>query len=240
MHEQGDRGLRISRATFLKGAAGALVGGGALAAGGSIAYAAPRRQAVAAAKVRDLTGPDPGQTAQYRMAATDLGIPVTTPNGRKLFVFGDTFESRATDPDDFWRSPVALYSDTTDLNAGIEWAGAVGGDVAQQLWPYEHTGGRTVLPADALVVGDTIYLYAMVNENFPRVTETQIWKSTDDGATWQDTGVRFNDNDVRFGPNYQCITWAQGDDGFVYVFSTKFGRGSDSHLFLSRVPVDRI
>lgn len=235
-------GRPIRRSTLLRGTAGALLGGvaGLGSTRSATASGAARRvaaNAVTTSRIAVLTGEE--QTgAPFAMAATDLGIPVTIPDGRGLYVFGDTFRSGVGGED--WRSPVALYSETSDLDAGITWSGAVGGSHAEQLWPYEHVNGSTLLPADAIVVGDAIYLYAMKNEPFPNVTQTEIWKSTDNGATWQDTGARFNNGDPRFGDRFQCITWAAGDDGFVYIFSTTFGRRDVSRLYLSRVPVDRI
>ena len=236
----------MSRSAFLRGTVGAMLGAGfvlntpaSAAAAGVRRSGTTTRQATATTKIADLTGPNPGQTAQFRMAATDLGVPVVTPDGRKLFVFGDTYERPEAIHGGWWRSPVALYSTTTDLNGGIAWSGAVGGDAARQLWPYEHTNGLTVLPSDVVTIGNTIYLHAMVNEPFPNVTSTEIWKSDDNGASWQFTGARFPAVDEeRFGDLFQCLTWAAGNDGFVYVFSTKFGR--QSPLILSRVPIDRI
>ena len=87
-------------------------------------------------KVKDLTGP--GITTAFGMEGTDLGILARTPGGRLLSVFGDTFAGAGVgaphvgqphpgieqcsptttdrpgpgNPD--WRSPVGLYSDTTD------------------------------------------------------------------------------------------------------------------------------
>ncbi|MGH8877240.1 MAG: DUF4185 domain-containing protein, partial [Stackebrandtia sp.] len=73
----------MKRSTFLKAAAVTAIGGG-LAAGGTAAVAqqgasarkAPK--ALEAKKIADLTGPD--LTTRFRMEATDLGIPATTPD----------------------------------------------------------------------------------------------------------------------------------------------------------------
>ena len=112
----------MKRSTFLKAA----VGAGVLAAVPGRALGST--QAVQTNKVADLTGP--GLTDRFRMAATDLGIPARTPDGRLLFMFGDTFEE-ARVGGGWWRSPVALWSTTTDLGGGVKWSGAVGGDAAQ-------------------------------------------------------------------------------------------------------------
>jgi hypothetical protein len=79
--------------------AGALIAAPGVAAAGRTGV-----QAVLTNKVTDLTGP--GHTGRFRMQATDLGIPVRTPDGRLLFMFGDTFENPVVGGG-WWRSPVA-------------------------------------------------------------------------------------------------------------------------------------
>src|SRR5699024_7553863 len=116
---------RMSRSAFLRASAGALLGSGLLLGAASPARADDvRSRALQVTKVADLTGP--GLTTRFRMEATDLGIPVRTPDGRTLFVFGDSFE-QAWVGGGWWRSPTALYSTTTDLASGVQWSGAVGG-----------------------------------------------------------------------------------------------------------------
>jgi hypothetical protein len=96
----------IRRSTFLK-----VIGAGLLL-GSAAGPASGRTRALTVTKVADLTGP--GLTTRFRMEATDLGIPARTPDGRLLFVFGDTFENAYVGRG-WWRSPVALWSTTTDL-----------------------------------------------------------------------------------------------------------------------------
>jgi len=253
--EDGDgRRAPMSRARFLRTAAGAAVGGGVLLGTGQAAAGAAGSADQAAAgaadggarggrgaaalevtKIRDLTGP--GLTTAYRMEATDLGIPVRTPDGRMLFVFGDTFEE-ARVGGGWWRSPVALYSTTTDLDAGVTWSGAVGGAAAEQLWAYEHDNPvfSTVLPSDVITIGSTMYLHAMVNKGLGNVVWTEIWRSDDNGATWVHTGAKFAPD--LHGGLFQLLTWGEGNDGFVYVFSTEFTRSKP--MILQRVPSARI
>ncbi|ADD42645.1 hypothetical protein Snas_2970 [Stackebrandtia nassauensis DSM 44728] len=227
----------MRRSTFLKVAAAGALGAG-LAATGSLAHAAGRREptrALEVKKIADLTGP--GITTRFRMEATDLGIPATTPDGRTLFVFGDTFEN-AQVGGGWWRSPVALWSETGDLNGGVTWSGAVGGDAAQQLWAYDHDNPQfsTVLPSDVITIGDTMYLHAMVNKGLGNVVWTEIWRSDDSGATWAHTGAKFAPD--LHGGMFQLLTWGLGDDGYVYLFSTGFQR--DKPMILQRVPADKI
>ncbi len=232
--------VRAGRRRFLKGAVGGVLGGGlALHAPGAAAAARTGSGAGASApevrKIADLTGP--GLTTRFRMEATDLGIPVRTPDGRLLFVFGDTFEGAAVGAG-WWRSPVGLYSTTTDLNAGVTWSGAVGGAAAEQFWFYEHDNPvfSTVLPSDVITIGGTIYLHVMVNQGLGNVVWTEIWRSDDSGATWVHTGAKFP-SDLH-GGMFQLFGWGEGNDGFVYVYSTGFQR--DKPIILHRVRSDRL
>ena len=208
-------------------------------------------------KVKDLSGP--GITTSFGMEGTDLGILARTPSGRLLAVFGDTFAGAGVwaphvgrphpgigqtgpttdeppgpgNPD--WRSPVGLFSDTTDPSEGLRWSDAAGPgprDYASQLLDYVHGDGcSTVLPGDVLTIGDTMYLHVMVNEGLGTVTRTQICRSTDDGRTWEPTGAEFSP--LLEGGHRQLWTWELGGDGFVYVLSTGFQR--DKGVILMRV-----
>jgi hypothetical protein len=173
------------------------------------------------------------------MGATDLGVMTRTPAGRILAVFGDTFRGARAGAGD-WRAPVALFSDTTRLDDGITWHEAAGGvpSYAAQLWPYPHDNPvfSTVLPSDVITVGDTIYLHVMVNRGLGNVVWTEIWKSTDDGHTWQHSGAKF-DAGLHDGLAQQW-TWDLCEDGWVYVLSTGFQR--DKPLILRRVQPDQL
>ncbi|MET9802376.1 DUF4185 domain-containing protein [Streptomyces sp. NPDC006368] len=186
-------------------------------------------------KVADLTGP--GITTRFRMEATDLGVPVRVPDGRLLFVFGDTFEE-ARVGGGWWRSPVALYGHLGAPGGQVVWTGAVGGRHARQLWPYDHNGPEysTVVPSDVITLGDTVYLHAMVNKGLGTVVRTEIWRSDDSGATWVHTGAVFPPG--LHGGMFQLLTWALGDDGHVHVLSTGFQR--DKPVILHRVRPERL
>ncbi|MFD6390898.1 DUF4185 domain-containing protein [Nocardia sp. NPDC060259] len=188
-----------------------------------------------ARKITNATGP--GHTDQFGMAATDLGVMTRTPSGRILAVFGDTFRDPMVGSDD-WRAPVALYSDTTNLDSGIVWHQAAGPDpnYAQQLWPYDHVGGTTALPSDIITIGQDIYLHVMINQGLGNVVRTEIWTSSDNGKSWRPTGAQF---DAGLHNGFaQLWTWERDDDGWVYVFSTGFQR--DKGVILRRVRQDRI
>ncbi|NMI01912.1 DUF4185 domain-containing protein [Pseudonocardia acidicola] len=194
----------------------------------------------AATKIKDLTGP--GRTDRFGVGGTDLGTTAVAPDGRLVSVFGDTFEeARVGGPG--WRSPVVLFGDPATTATGIEWTGSAGpGTYAHQVLDYHHgsvLGGRrvsTVLPTDLITVGGEMYLHVMVCEGLGNVHWTEVLRSADNGESWERTGVAWP-GDHHDGL-FQMLTWARGDDGHVYAFSTGFQR--DKGLVLQRVPEDRL
>jgi hypothetical protein len=195
---------------------------------------------LAAGKVKDVTGP--GHTDRFGVGGTDLGVTVAGPDGRLVSVFGDTFEAAGAGGSG-WRSPVVLFADPASVGTGIEWTGSAGsGDYAEQVLPYQHNsvinGQRvsTMLPTDVITVHDEMYLHVMVCEGLGNVHWTELYRSADNGETWQSTGTRWP-GDQHHGL-FQMLTWERGDDGWIYVFSTGFQR--DKGLILQRVAEDRL
>jgi len=193
-----------------------------------------------ATKIKDLTGP--GHTDRFRVGGADLGVTAAAPDGRLVSVFGDTFR-RAGVGGRGWRSPVVLFGDPTTVETGIEWTGAAGaGGHAHQVCVYKHgsiiDGHRvtTILPTDVITIGAEMYLHVMVCEGLGRVHWTELHRSTDNGETWEHTGVKWPGD--HHGGLFQMLTWGRGGDGYVYVFSTGFQR--DKGLILQRVPEDRL
>lgn len=238
--------LHTSRKGFLRG--GALAAGiGAAGAAGVLGPATPaqarpgvdpnpRARRPEITRLATLTGP--GITTRFRMEATDLGIPAVAPDGRILLIFGDTFEGAKVGAG-FWRSPVGLYADpNVKLKKGLRWTGAVGGEIAEQLVEYSHDGPlSTILPADVITIGDTMYLWVMLNAGLGKVTGTEIWTSTDSGETWERTAEMFAPDHLD-GFSQQC-TWALNEtDGHVYALTTGFQR--DKEVILQRVPKESI
>lgn len=118
METQNAQGSRISRRGVLQGA---VVVGAAFFA--STALPSPAAAAgLTVSRIKVLAGTQ--SPVQYGIGATDLGIPVRTPDGRMLFMFGDTWADGVGGAN--WRSPVALYSSTTDLDAGVIFNGSAG------------------------------------------------------------------------------------------------------------------
>ena len=188
-------------------------------------------------RLKTVTGP--GITTRFRMDATDLGAPAVTPDGRILVIFGDTFEEPAVGGG-WWRSPVGLYADPKrKLKHGLEWTGAVGGEVAEELVEYAHDSNpvSTILPGDVLTVGDTMYLWVMVNHGFGNVGSTEIWTSADSGETWERTAQMFP-GDHLDGFSQQCTWCLNPEDDHVYLLTTGFQR--DKSSILQRVHKDSI
>ncbi|HWC84822.1 MAG TPA: DUF4185 domain-containing protein [Pseudonocardiaceae bacterium] len=191
-------------------------------------------------KVKDLTGP--GHTDDFGIGGTDLGATTLAPDGRLVSVFGDTFEQAGVGGPG-WRSPVVLFGDPATARTGIEWFGSTGeGAYAAQALSYRHdskiNGKRvsTVLPTDVITVGAEMYLHVMVCQGLGNVHWTEIHRSADNGETWRPTGARWPGD--RHGGLFQMLTWEQGDDGYVYAFSTGFQRNQG--LILQRVPAGRL
>ena len=208
----------------------------------------PPRKAAAAAPTAvgylgDITGP--GITDQWGVTGTDLGVCAVAPNGKLVSVFGDTFSGPTVGQGD-WRAPVALIGsgDTNNL-IRYENAGGANPSYAQQLWAYVHDstpwnqgGISTVIPSDVLVIGQTMYLHAIVNRGFGNVIWTGIWASADNGATWQEMGPKATFPASLHNGYAQLWSWDYNpDDGWVYVVSTGFQR--DKGIILRRVrPAD--
>lgn len=188
--------------------------------------------------VGDITGP--GLTDKWGVTCTDLGVCTVAPNGKLVSVFGDTFSGLSVGQGD-WRAPVALIgTGDTDNPIQYENAGGPDPDYANQLWTYIHddapwqgSGISTVIPSDLVVVGQTMYLHAIVNQGFGNVIWTELWTSTDNGVSWQSMP------DARFPASLhdgyaQLWAWEyDNDDGWVYVVSTGFQR--DKGIILRRV-----
>lgn len=232
MHASPFAAPRPARRDLLRlGAAGAL-GAAGLAAAGAV-RPAPAAAAGTVERLGPITGP--GLTTAFGMEATDLGIPVRCPDGRVLYVFGDTFERAGVPIGEAgnWRSPTGLYTDGAHPNEGIRFTGAVGGDTAQQLLPYEHNadGIGTKIPSDIIEIDGILYLHVWLNDaaqGFGASRGTEVWASKDSGATWEPTHANFPAD--AWGGILQNMSWARHSDGFVYMHCSKY-RGGALHMF---------
>lgn len=183
-------------------------------------------------KVANITGPE--ITGKFGVHWADLGIPARCPDGRTLYIFGDSFGPAWGEN---WRSPVGLWSRTQGLPSGVEFNGTPGGDWAKQLIPYEHGDEiSTIIPSDVITLGDTMYLHGVVNQGFGNVIWSGIWTSTDNGENWEDSGARFPGE--KYDKMWQLATWDVGADGWLYVYTSEFLR--ESAMILHRVRPEQL
>ena len=162
---------------------------------------APRMGAAAATTegpvgyLGDITGP--GITDQWGVTGTDLGVCAVAPTASWCRCSGTPSPAPTVGQGD-WRAPVALIG-TGDTNNPIQYENAGGANpgYAQQLWSYVHDSApwnqrrdQHRHSSDVLVIGQTMYLHAIVNRSFGNVIWTGIWASTDNGVTWQEMGPR--------------------------------------------------
>ena len=175
---------------------------------------------------------------QFDIGGTDLGIPFRMPNGQIGFVLGDTFagtQPQVGGPN--WRSPMLLRSNTHDVTTPITFASAARN--AKQLWDYVHDNPEysTILPCDAISIGNRIYLWVMVTQGLGNEKWCEIRYSDDLGESWTDTGVKWST--AVYGGKRTMVTWEKGGDGFVYVISTG-GLARNKNAILHRVPEAQI
>jgi hypothetical protein len=198
--------------------------------------------------VKNLTGGS--ATGPWKVGGTDLAFPVRMPGGRFGFFCRDTFESPAPGGAG-WRSPVLLFSSTTNLDAGIVFDGAASGSYAKEILPNAHDTRElpsreapgtefTVIPGDALTIGTRTYLSVMSVHSW----ESQDWStnftylaySDNGGENWTLSPARW---DNYAGALDQMWTMER-HGGFVYVISTAFGRNKPAGMILRRVPGGQI
>ena len=184
-------------------------------------------------------GPDgPGHTDAYWIGGTDLGATVTDRTADWALVFGDTFE----------RPPSAA--------AGAPRSGVRYGLGAHRAGLDRVGRGRVVrapgrrLPASAEVDAATSSPCcpptccaraecSPARDGVPgaggHVWWTELYRSTDNGVSWEPTGCRWS-GDHQDGL-FQTPTWERGGDA-VYAFTTGFQR--QHGMILHRVPEDRV
>ncbi|MHA2788606.1 DUF4185 domain-containing protein [Corynebacterium sp. S7] len=161
---------------------------------------------------------------------TDLG-----PGDEFVIIFGDSFRGYSLG-DGEWMSPVGVVA-RMGADGKIEILRPLNRDEqVQQLLNYTHNDrGLTHLPSDIITIDDTMYMQTMANEGVGNVLYTEIWQSTDSGATW--TSVARTPRTYLNGMG-NLISWEQGPDGYIYVVSSEFQRKDP--VYLSRFQVENI
>ena len=160
----------------------------------------------------------------------DLGIMAPLTNSDEFaLVFGDSFRTSITKGKHQWLSPVGVVAKRNEdgfieivrpLNAG---------ERVENLVTYYRADNLTLIPSDVINIDGTLYMQGMWNQGIGNVLRTQIWKSTNNGKTWQSVAVTGADYIDGMG---DLLTWEKGQDGYIYVMSTRFKR--EDSVFLSR------
>ena len=191
-------------------------------------------------------------TARFGFRGTDLGYFTRTNHGYVLATFGDTFEQPMPGGPG-WRSPVITRTHNADLDAGLKWDNAVGGDYAKQVVDYVHHSaeaarstpgaGVTHIPNDVVHLPDGTYvLSAHVVKDWNRAGRSswQTWcnrlfmSAQRDAEHWENTPVLEFWNDGEFS-KFQNMTLVLWHDGYLYAFGTEQGRTDDGGIYLMRV-----
>jgi len=149
--------------------------------------------------------------------------------GEFAMIFGDSFINEFGQQ---WMSPMGVVARQGRLGS-IQLLRALNGtNRVSQLVSYNHADNKTLLPSDIINIDGTLYLQGMWNEPFGNVTSTQVYRSDDDGKTWQRASRAHRS---RIGGVEELISWEMGPDGeYLYAVSTKFGRKSPVYLWRAR------
>ncbi len=176
--------------------------------------------------IGDVLGP--GVSEHIGVLAGDLGIMTAIGTGREFaIIFGDSFRG-ARFGEGEWLSPVGVVAEFDEAGRIIIKRALNEGEKAQQLLNYSHNDrGLTLLPSDVINIDGTLYMQGMWNEGVGNVLRTQIWKSENQGASWQSLGTI---PASYLGGKAQLITWELGPDGYVYMMSSGFQRRDDVYL----------
>ncbi|MBB4905872.1 DUF4185 domain-containing protein [Actinophytocola algeriensis] len=260
----------FSRATFLRGAAGAALG---LLAGADAGNAVASGRAAAghrAGYVKDLTGEE---TARFGFRGTDLGFTARTNHGYCITIFGDTFDQPVPQNSTGWRSPVGLRQSNTDIHTGIRWDNCIGGGRAKELIPYVHTDPNvarhtpglvvTEIPNDLIHLPDGRYMmttfgvrdWAIPDQGGTpspggswRTWYSRQWTSTETHAeNWTTTwNLETNRENMDFW-NEGLMAHFQNNamimwpgEDWVYIYGTNEGRWNGGGIHLMRVPWNRM
>lgn len=159
--------------------------------------------------------------------AGDLGqmVPLNN-NGEFAMIFGDSFRGEHLGEGE-WLSPIGVVAKLE--NGRIKIVRPLNkGERAEQLIKYEHNERNlTLLPSDIINIDGVLYLQAMWNEGVGNVLKTEIWKSTNNGETWDSVATLPKDY---MGGMGNLITWEKGPDGYIYMMSSEFKRKDDVYL----------
>ncbi|OBB13766.1 hypothetical protein A5761_19230 [Mycolicibacterium setense] len=192
--------------------------------------------------VQELAGGGDPESSEAGVGNTDLSLMGMTPDGRFFTIQGDT--SDGMNPLGGPADP-RLPDEEGGRNNIIFWKMDEHGNwVVDEVvkGPFK-TDGQSTIPTSTFNVGDTMYASVMDVKNWKDGTwqtgSSQLWKSTDNGRTWQPTNAIWPNTGTDHGQPFQVQSFAPRDDGYVYVYGTQDGRENDG-LRVARVPVNAI
>lgn len=181
----------------------------------------------------------------FSVCATDLGIAYVRADGSTGYVFGDSFDVGFAGPN--WRSPVILYGGSSPYPV-VNFTQAYGGYGVSQVIRYQHNSNNgggwegTRIPNDAIVINGLTYLHAVSVNNWSPPAGS-------DGSNFSQV-VRFDENHDTVAPvevlHFAGDTqgramsedgvWTFGgwQNGHLYIFSKRWGRGNSGEVYLSR------
>ena len=167
--------------------------------------------------------------------AGDLGIMVPINKNKEFaIIFGASFSGNGFGQGN-WMSPIGAIATYDDNGQIVVKRPLNKGDRIEQLLKYNHDNNLTLIPSDVINLDGTLYMQGMWNEGLGNVRGTQIWKSTDQGKTWSSVATTSKHFMNGFG---DLLTWERGDDGYVYVMSSRFNRNDG--VYLSRFRPEQI
>lgn len=158
----------------------------------------------------------------------DLGMMTSLRDGEEFaIIFGDSFRGAKFGQGE-WLSPVGVVAELDQDGRIVINRPLNESERVEQLVNYRHNDrGLTLLPSDIINIDGTMYMQAMWNEGVGNVLYTQIWRSTDQGATWQSVSTTPANY---LGGKANLVTWDQGSDGYIYMMSSSFKRRDNVYL----------
>lgn len=168
----------------------------------------------------------PGVTDKWGIVGTDLGAMAPLNAGEEFaIIFGDSFSSPRLGG--AWKSPVGFVAVKDETGKITILHPLNDGYRAEQLINYRHDNNLTLLPSDIINVDGTLYMQAMWNRGIGNVLSTEIFRSTDEGKSWQ--SIQKIPTSFMGGMG-NLITWEKGPDGYIYMMTTQFRRKDDVFL----------
>ena len=187
--------------------------------------------------------PNPNQTdVRWGLGGTDLGIIWEIAPGRYGLFFGDSYgpdfvpvAGGGPGPAGDWRSNVLAYSEDSDLSDGLTFSGMAAdpnnAGRAREIIPRENYRLFTSIPTAAIALDGVQYVHYMYwqgGTDFDPLNYSSIYRSLDDGATWESCRDRIEfDEDSNFG----MVGYATREgDPYCYMVGTHIGRSRSAYL----------